>query len=67
MSLEYVDYYVVLEVEEEAHLWYDLLCELSRMADVQCALTKVYGTLSIYWIMYNPNGKYHVGSITEPE
>ena len=32
------------------------------MTDVQCALTKVYGTLPIYWVRYNPSGKYHVGS-----
>lgn len=53
---------LILEVDEEAHLWYNLSCELSRMADVQCALTKVYGTLPIYWLRYNPNGKYSVGS-----
>lgn len=52
---------LILEVDENAHFWYNLSCELSRMADIRCALETANITLPIYWIRYNPNGTYHVG------
>ena len=51
---------LLLEVDEEQHYWYELSCEFSRMADVRASLLKAGITKPIYWIRYNPNGKYHV-------
>ena len=51
---------VLLEVDEMAHYWYELSCELGRMADIRASLLKAGITKPIYWIRYNPNGKYHV-------
>lgn len=53
---------LILEVDEMAHYWYNLSCEFSRMSDVRASLMKEGYTLPIYWIRYNPNGKYHVKS-----
>lgn len=52
---------LLLEVDENQHLDYLLPCEFSRMADVQASLATVGITKPVYWIRYNPNGKYHVG------
>lgn len=52
----------ILEVDEDQHYWYNLSCEMSRMADVRASLALAGHTTPIYWIRYNPNGKYHVGS-----
>ena len=52
----------ILEVDEDQHYWYNLSCEMSRMADVRASLALAGYTLPIYWVRYNPNGKYHVGS-----
>ena len=52
---------LLLEVDEQQHLDYLLPCEFSRMADVQASLATVGITKPVYWIRYNPNGKYHVG------
>lgn len=51
---------LILECDENAHSWYSLSCEFSRMAHVQASLTKAGYTAPIYWLRYNPNGKYHV-------
>lgn len=51
---------LLLEVDEEQHHWYNLSCELGRMADVRASLLKAGVTKPIYWIRYNPNGKYFV-------
>ena len=55
---------LLLEVDECQHDGYDyiLSCELSRMADVRAALITAGHTAPIYWIRYNPNGKYLIGS-----
>lgn len=53
---------LILEVDEEQHSWYNLSCEFSRMSDVRASLVKAGYELPIYWIRYNPNGKYRVGS-----
>ena len=41
--------------------WYNLSCEFSRMSDIRASLVKAGYTLPIYWIRYNPDGKYHIG------
>ena len=51
---------VLLEVDEEQHLWYNLSCEFSRMSDVRASLMTAGYELPIYWIRYSPTGKYHV-------
>lgn len=51
---------LILEVDENAHSWYNLSCEFSRMADVQASLVKAGFTAPVYWVRYNPNGKYHI-------
>ncbi len=51
---------LLLEVDEDQHQWYNLSCEFSRMADIRASLLKAGITKPIYWIRYNPNGKYHV-------
>jgi len=52
---------LILEVDEHQHYWYNLSCEFGRMSDVRLALIKMGYNVPIYWIRYNPNGKYHVG------
>ena len=52
---------LILEVDEDQHTWYELSCEISRMSDVRASLMKAGYELPIYWIRYNPNGKYHIG------
>lgn len=52
---------LILECDEDSHSWYNLSCEFSRMADVQASLVKAGFTAPVYWIRYNPNGKYHIG------
>lgn len=52
---------LILEVDENAHSWYNLSCEFSRMTDVQASLALAGYTAPIYWLRYNPNGKYHIG------
>lgn len=51
----------IVECDEDQHFWYNLSCEMSRMADVRAALALAGYTLPIYWIRYAPTGKYHVG------
>ena len=53
---------LILEVDEDQHYWYNLSCEFSRMSDIRAALVKAGYELPIYWIRYNPQGKYHVAS-----
>ena len=54
---------LILEVDEFAHESpnYNVTCELSRMADIGAFLRLNSYTKPIYWIRYNPNGKYFVG------
>ena len=64
-----LDYHVInctsaillIECDEDQHTGYELSCELSRMSDVRAALMTAGYELPIYWIRYNPNGKYHIG------
>ena len=56
---------LLLEVDENQHMWYELGCELSIMSDVESAITQYltkdgHDPLPIYWIRYNPNGKYTI-------
>ena len=65
-----LDYHVInctnaillIECDEDQHSWYELSCEFSRMSDVRASLVTAGYELPIYWIRYNPNGKYHIGS-----
>ena len=50
-----------IECDEYQHYWYELSCEFSRMSDIRASLMKAGNELPIYWIRYNPNGKYHIG------
>jgi len=52
---------LILEVDENQHFWYEISCEFSRMSDVRASLVKSGYELPIYWIRYNPNGKYSIG------
>lgn len=52
----------IVECDENAHFWYELSCEMSRMADVRASLVLAGYTLPIIWIRYSPCGKYMVGS-----
>lgn len=54
---------LILEVDEFAHESpnYNLPCELSRMGDINAFLRLNSYTNPIYWLRYNPNGKYFVG------
>ena len=52
---------LLLECDEDQHNWYNLSCEFSRMSDVRASLVKAGYTVPIYWIRYNPNGKFHIG------
>ena len=52
---------LLLECDEDQHSWYELSCEFSRMSDIRASLVKSGYTVPIYWIRYNPNGKYHIG------
>ena len=64
-----IDYHVInctnaillVECDEDQHNWYELSCEFSRMSDVRASLLTAGYELPIYWIRYNPNGKYHIG------
>ena len=64
-----LDYHVInctnaillIECDEDQHAWYELSCEFSRMSDVRASLVTAGYELPIYWIRYNPNGKYHIG------
>ena len=64
-----LDYHVInctnaillIECDEDQHTWYELSCEFSRMSDVRASLMTAGYELPIYWIRYNPNGKYHIG------
>lgn len=53
---------LILEVDEDQHTWYNISCEFSRMSDVRTSLLTAGYEVPIYWIRYNPNGKYHIGS-----
>ena len=59
--VECVNMILIVEVDEEQHMWYNLSCEFARMSDIRASLVKAGYTLPIYWIRYNPNGKYHIG------
>lgn len=52
---------LILECDEDARSWYSLKCEFSRMTDVGASLALAGYTAPIYWLRYNPNGKYHIG------
>ena len=64
-----IDYHVInctnaillIECDEDQHSWYEISCEFSRMSDVRASLMTAGYELPIYWIRYNPNGKYHIG------
>lgn len=60
--LECVNAICIVECDEDQHFWYNLSCEMSRMADVRAALALAGYTLPIYWIRYAPTGTYRVGS-----
>ena len=53
---------LLIECDEYQHFWYELSCEFSRMSDVRASLLTAGYELPIYWIRYNPNGNYHIGS-----
>lgn len=53
---------LILEVDEDQHNQYSVSCELSRMSDVRASLITAGYELPIFWIRYNPNGKYKIGS-----
>ena len=52
---------LIIECDELQHQWYNMRCEMSRMVDVQSALVSQGHTQPIYWIRYNPNGKFFIG------
>lgn len=52
----------IIECDENSHFFYEVKCEMSRMADVRASLAIAGYTLPIYWIRYSPCGKYYVGS-----
>lgn len=58
--VECVNAICIVECDEDQHFWYNLSCEMSRMADVRAALALAGYTLPIYWIRYAPTGKYCV-------
>ena len=59
--VESVNCLLIIEVDEEQHLWYNLSCEMSRMMDIQASLVSAGYILPIHWVRYNPNGKYKIG------
>lgn len=61
-GFECVNAMCIVECDEDQHFWYNLSCEMSRMADVRAALALAGYTLPIYWIRYAPTGTYRVGS-----
>ena len=52
---------LIVECDEDQHSWYNLSCEMSRMADVHAALVLADYTLPVHWIRYNPCGKIIIG------
>ena len=55
---------LILEVDENAHQHpsYTLMCELSRMMDVNACCLRLEGyTRPIYWLKFSPFGDYFVG------
>lgn len=52
----------IVEVDEDQHYWYNLSCEMSRMAGARASLVVAGYTLPICFIRCNPCGKYRVGS-----
>lgn len=54
---------LILEVDEFAHEGptYNIPCELSRMVDIAAFLRLNSYTKPIFWLRYNPNGKYFIG------
>ena len=54
---------LILEVDEFAHEkpTYNTPCELSRMTDIAAFLRLNSYKQPIFWLRYNPNGKYVVG------
>lgn len=59
--VECVNAICIIECDEDQHFWYNLSCEMSRMADVRAALCLAGYTLPIHWIRFAPTGKYYVG------
>ncbi|CAM9121871.1 unnamed protein product, partial [Ectocarpus sp. 12 AP-2014] len=59
--VECVNAICIVECDEDQHFWYNLSCEMSRVADVRASLALTGYTLPIYWIRYAPTGKYCVG------
>ena len=55
---------LIVECDEDQHSWYNLSCEVSRMADVHAALVLAGYALPVHWIRYNPCGKYVIGDDT---
>lgn len=56
-----ITHILIVECDEDQHSWYNLSCEISRMADVHAALLLAGYMLPLHWIRYNPCGKYSVG------
>lgn len=56
---------LILEVDEFSHekYAYNISCEVSRMSDISAFLRLNFYTQPIFWLRYNPNGKYSVGGI----
>lgn len=52
---------LIVECDELQHQWYNMRCEMGRMMDVQSSLVSQGYTQPMYWLRYNPNGKYFVG------
>lgn len=54
---------LLLEVDENAHHHpiYSVACEVSRMADVNTCLRLKGSVQPIYWLRFNPDGRYFVG------
>lgn len=49
---------IFLEVDEQQHLWYPLLCETRRMAQVYQTLMMEDNTLPVVFLRYNPDTFY---------
>lgn len=52
---------LIVECDEDQHSWYNLSCEMSRMADVHASLVLAGYTLPVHWIRYNPCGDFYIG------
>lgn len=59
--LDCTSHVLIIECDEDQHSWYNLSCEMSRMADVHASLVLAGYTLPIHWVRYNPCGRCFVG------